>query len=89
MERLKLMYNLNTNVNELINEVNKFRLLNKNKWYVIIFVNETSGEQTSLKIYNTWIQTASKPLFDTSMDKSVTEFKNIIAIGLNSLLKFY
>jgi hypothetical protein len=58
-----IVYNNTSNSVEIAKQANKVRLNNKNKWYQIAFENETTGDKTTLKIYNTWIQLSSKPIF--------------------------
>ena len=76
-----------TNKEEIIKQINNFRLKNKNNWYQIEL--KYSNYTYKMKIYNTWIQIArvyenDKLLFNKSscMDQKIKEFKQF----LNSLI---
>jgi hypothetical protein len=86
MENTIIVINKNSNSTEIAKQVNKVRLSNKNNWYQITFENETTGEKTRLKIYNTWIQLTEKPVFSTGMDATPTQFKNNIQNGISKLI---
>lgn len=68
-------------IENTVNEINKFRLSNKNKWYQI---NVNNGE-VCLKCYNTWIQISTKPLFSNIADITPTQFKKELFNGLSRL----
>ena len=81
-----IVINSKSNPTEVAKQVNKVRLANKNKWYQVAFLNEETNDKTIIKVYNTWVQLATKPLFDTSMDKKPTEFKEDIADSVSKLI---
>lgn len=89
MNNTTLIYNSQTDVNELVKQVNKVRLANKNNWYQVSFENETSGQLTRIKCYNTWIQLSEKPLFSNAMDMKIKEFKENLNRGLTKLINNY
>lgn len=71
-----------TGKDDIIKQVNKFRLENKNKWYQVEI--KYSPNRYKLKCFNTWVQiaiieTPEKTIQDSSnMDISVKEFKNYL-----------
>ena len=86
MENTTLIFNSASSDDELTKQVNKIRLSNKNKWYQITFENETTGEKTRLKCFSTWVQLTEKPIFDTGMDYTPTQFKENIKQGIFKLI---
>jgi len=89
MKNTILIFNSNSRPEELAKQANKIRLNNKNSWYQIQFKNETTGEKTGLKIFNTWVQLTTKPIFNTAMDQTPGEFKANIKNGLINLISNY
>ena len=89
METLILVYKSNSDSSLLAVSVNKFRLQNKNKWYQILFENETSGERKYLKCFNTWVQITQVPAISTVMDAKPTEFVSNIQAGIDWLISKY
>jgi len=69
-------------IKETVKQINKFRLLNKNKWYQINIIPINA----KLKIFDTWIQLSTIPYFDTGMEFTPTEFKNNLTNGISKLL---
>jgi hypothetical protein len=86
MENTNIVLTNERNIDQLVKEVNKVRLSNKNKWYQITFKNNDSGETTRIKAYNTWIQLSEKPVFSNAMELTATEFKSNVKSGLLKLL---
>jgi len=85
METLRIT---TTNKEDAINEINKFRLSNKNKWYQIEL--NYSPYVYKMKIYNTWIQIFMQCENNTinyntsaAMDINIKQFKET----LNNLIK--
>ena len=70
------------NIKETVQKINKFRLENKNSWYQV----HISDRDVKLKMFDTWVQVQTKPLFCTGMDMNPTEFKNNLTKGLNNNL---
>lgn len=70
----------NIYMQEFINEVNKIRLLNKNRWY---FTSGSFGSHVyQIKGYNTWLQVCmidANINHPSGMDISVAEFKKHLA----------
>ena len=83
-------YNIqNDNIEDVLKQVKKARLENKNKWYQVEIVYK--GFKYQLKIYNTWIQIFRKIDIETNtfcwdtpspMDMKVGEFMNYIRENL-------
>ena len=89
MENTILIFNSLSDPAAIAKQANKIRLNNKNLWYQIQFENETTKEKTRLKIFNTWIQLTTKPIFNTAMDQTPGEFKANIKNGLINLISNY
>jgi len=66
------------NTQKAIYTINKKRLNNKNKWYVLQL--NVNGVDISLKGYNTWIQRLEigNLNYSSGMGISVSEFKNFL-----------
>ena len=88
MNTLKL--NLEIGKKQVIKQVNKFRLSNKNKWYQIEVT--TNNFIYQLKVFGTWVQIGKKRFLDTkelihnypsNMDISVKEFKEYLTRFIN------
>ena len=72
---------------EIVKQVNKFRLSNKNKWYQVNITH--NGKTYKGKLYNTWAQIFRKYEGENlihnnpgPMDQTVTQFKNFIESNL-------
>jgi hypothetical protein len=89
MENTTLTFNSASSAQDLAKQANEVRLANKQRWYQITFENETSGNKTRLKCFNTWIQKAENPYFETSSDNTPTQFKINIEAGAINLLTNY
>jgi len=77
METLSIV---SDNTNEIIKQVNKFRLENKNNWYQLDIIH--NGHQFKGKMFNTWAQIFrkykdGKCLYDSPspMDMKIGDFK--------------
>ena len=80
MNTLKIKSN---NKDQIIKEINSFRLQNKNNWYQFNVLY--NGTEYKGKCYNTWIQLLYHGKYNSSscMDISVKQFKEHLFHTLN------
>mgnify|MGYP003653007790 CR=1 FL=1 len=91
MNTLKLTVTEST-IDNVVKEVNAFRLSNKNKWYQL-FIEAPKGATLKIKAFNTWAQIAKFETLDQSldasncMDQTPTQFKMYLKNILQNLTK--
>lgn len=89
MERTVLVFNSTSDPVAIAKQANKIRLANKGQWYQLVFENETTGERTNLKCFDTWVQKSNSKVFGTVMGVNPTGFKKNIEQGIEELIKKY
>lgn len=76
-------YELNS-LDEFVKMVNKERLANKNKWYVITNV-EVDGKKVEIKAFDTWLQIfrVDGKNYANPMERNVSGFKEDLKSPFN------
>lgn len=76
-----------SDVKEIVRQINEIRKVNKGKWYVIALEDSTSGVRTILKGYGTWVQTSTKTYFRTAANLTVKDFIYHLTSSVSTLIQ--
>ena len=68
-----------TNIKEVIKDINKVRLNNRDRWNFVIFYFE--GVRIEIKLFNTWVQilNINGIKYSNCMGANITDFKKYLS----------